>query len=115
MTQAAYVASTLALFRSLPGTSGRTGPADRRLARDLYSRGVSLEVLRAALVLGAARRSNSSAPLPPIRSLAYFRPLIDELLAGPVDTTYIAYIERTLTSTRRSDSCRHQVQKNAVP
>lgn len=123
MTAAAYVADLLALYRALPSTTPRTGPADRRLARKLHTRHVPLDVVRAALLLGAARRIiGASAPPPPVRSLAYFLPVIEELLARPLDSIYLAYLERRLravTPTKpptnsRPVSCSPQVQKNAV-
>ena len=35
-------------------------------------------------------------PLPPIRSLAYFRPVIDELQANPLPDAYLDYLRLKL-------------------
>ena len=56
---------------------------DRVLAAQLYQRGVSVSVIENAFVLAAARRLMRPADAPPlgtIRSLAYFLPVIEEVL-----------------------------------
>lgn len=78
----------LAAWRSLPCTRGRRLiPSDRALLRSLYLQGVSLSVIRAAFLLASARRSPD---LPPVRSIAYFRTVFDELTAA--DPDYIDYL-----------------------
>ncbi len=99
-----YVAEILREFRELPGTSGRTGPADRRLARSLYDTQIPLDVVRAALLLATARRlvraTSDTHPIPVVRSLAYFRHTIDEVLHCPLDPAYFVYVRRTLRGAR---------------
>lgn len=95
-----YVRSILTAYLALPCTSGRTSPYDRRLARDLYDRGVPLASVKAAFVLACARRINrppSAVPLGPVRSLAYFLPVLDEVLAHPIDPSYLDYLHRKLS------------------
>ena len=56
---------------------------DRMLAAQLYQRGVSVSVIENAFVLAATRRLMRPADAPPlgtIRSLAYFLPVIEEVL-----------------------------------
>jgi hypothetical protein len=49
------------------------------------------------MLLAAARRIlRAGDPLSPIASLHYIRPVIQELLAQPVDPDYIHYIYRKL-------------------
>jgi hypothetical protein len=94
-----YLEAVLDRYLWLPGTPKRTRRNDRRLARTLYERGVPLAVVRAALVLGAARRAfrgESGSPLPPIRTLHFFLPIVEELLEQPVDTGYAEYLESKL-------------------
>ena len=65
---------------------GTVRRADRMLAAQLYQRGVSVSVIENAFVLAATRRLMRPADAPPlgtIRSLAYFLPVIEEVL----DTT----------------------------
>ena len=121
MTSPTYVANLLDFFRALPGTTGRSGPADRRIAIGLHARDVPLDLARAALVIGAARRLLvASPPTTHVRSLAYFLPVIEELLPKPPDLGYVTHLERRLRSlkpmpTAGPDSRTAQVQKCAVP
>lgn len=91
-----YIKQVLDLYRSTPGTTGRVRREDRLLAADLHDRGVSLAALETAFVLAAARRCfrpPDARPLAPVRSLYYFIPVIDEILANPPDSDYIAYLK----------------------
>lgn len=100
-----YVERVLHFYRTLPQTRARTGPADRRLAEDLERRGVPLQLVEAALCLAALRRLQRPAeapPLPPIRSLHYVLPVLDELKDSPLDEGYLGYLHdqlRRLSST----------------
>jgi hypothetical protein len=90
-----YVQRVLDLYRSARETRGRCRPADRRLAAALHQRGVPLPILCAAFILALARRRSRSPaadPLPPIASLHYFLPIIEELLLNPPDPGYIDYL-----------------------
>ena len=94
-----YVEAILDRYLWLPGTPTRTSRNDRRLARTLYERGVPLAIVQAALLLGAVRRTfrSEGAPcLPPIRTLHFFLPIVEELLEQPVDTGYSEYLENKL-------------------
>ena len=96
-----YVKHVLARYRRTPGTLGHTRREDRRLAIQLHQRGVPPEVVTAAFALAAARRCSRDPqlpPLPPIRSLHYFVPVIEELLANPIDADYLQYLEDDLRS-----------------
>ncbi len=59
----------------------------------------SLTIVESALLLGSLRRLTRPADLPPlqpVRSLAYFLPLIDELLAQPLPDGYLDYLRQKL-------------------
>jgi hypothetical protein len=91
-----YSRRILDLYARLPGTPRKPRPADRRLIEQLHSRGVSAATVEAALFLAAARRvcrNPSKPPLPQIRSLAYFLPVIDELLETPLPNGYLAFVQ----------------------
>ncbi len=91
-----FVQHVLALYKATPGTRGRVRPADRRLAETLHHDGTSTEVIRAALILAAARRSFRSPeaqPLQPVASLHYFLPVIEELQVNPLDPDYVEYLQ----------------------
>jgi hypothetical protein len=76
---AAYVAAVVTLYAKLPETPLRASISDQWLARRFHDDGVPLHVVETALLLGSLRRLIRPAHAPrlsPIRSLAYFRPVI---------------------------------------
>ncbi len=83
---------------------GTVRRADRMLAMQLYQRGVSASVIENAFVLASARRLMRPVDAPPlgtIRSLAYFLPVIEEVLAMRVGPDYFQYIRRKLEKIAR--------------
>ena len=69
------------------------------LAAQLYQRGVSVSVIENAFVVAAARRlmrSTDAPPLRTIRSLAYFLPVIEEVLGLRVNPDYFHYLRQKL-------------------
>jgi len=102
-----YVRTVLDAYRRTPGTTGRLRPADRRLARDLYERGVAAQTVLDALLLASVRRFTHATPdLPPptVRSFAYFRDVIEELLRAPLDASYSSYLARRLDRSLAASS-----------
>ena len=94
-----YVEAILATYSSLPGAPPRSSRRDRQLARELCRRCVPLRTVRSALLLATARRTlRSGPPLPPVRTLHYFLPVIEELLAQPIEPGYIEYLDARLKS-----------------
>lgn len=94
-----YVRQVLDAYRKTPGTTGTVRRPDRLLAAQLYQRGVPLAVIENALVLAAARRlirPADAAQLGTIRSLAYFRPVIDEVLGLRVNPDYFRYLRQKI-------------------
>src|SRR3954451_2124962 len=99
MEQYEYVHRLLGAYRVTPGTCGAVRRPDRVLAAQLHERGVPLEVVENAFVLAAARRlirPAGVAPLRTIRSLAYFSPLIEEVLQLQVGQEYFQYLRYKL-------------------
>jgi len=95
MEQSEYIRRLLAAYRATPGTCGAVRRPDRWLATQLHQRGVPLEVVENALILAVARRLARPADAPPlgiIRSLAYFSPVIEELLGREVDPQYFRHL-----------------------
>ncbi len=93
--QREYVQAVLDLYVSLPATRRAPGRQDRRLAATLYQRGIPLGLVRAALLLAAARRTlrgDDAPPLPQVGCLHYFLPVIDELRLSPPDPGYVDYL-----------------------
>ena len=99
MPQHEYVRRLLAAYRSTPGTAGVVRRPDRVLAAQLHQRGVPLEAVENAFVLAAARRMiqpAGAAPLGAIRSLAYFSPVIEEVLQLQVGQEYFQHLRHKL-------------------
>jgi hypothetical protein len=75
------------------------------LAIQLYQRGVPLLTVENALMLAAVRRLIRPAEAPPlttVRSLAYFLPVIDEVLETEVGEEYFQYARQKLQRLRSS-------------
>ena len=82
-----------------PGTMGTVRRPDRTLAAQLFQRGISVSVVENALVLAATRRlirRTDAPPLGTVRSLAYFLPVIEEVLELRVNPDYFQYLRQKL-------------------
>ena len=102
-----FVRRVLDAYRRTPATTGHIRPADRRLARELHARGVSVQTVDDAFLLASVRRF--ARPLPSgspatARSLAYFLPVVEELLATHIEDGYRHYLvgvlQRSLSRLR---------------
>jgi len=99
LSQEEYVRQVLEAYRKTPGTMGTVRRADRMLASQLYQRGLSVRVIENAFVLAATRRlirRTDAQPLFTIRSLAYFLPVIEEVLKLRVSPDYFDYLRHKL-------------------
>ena len=115
VTDQAYVAAVVAMYVDLPDTPIRANAQDRWVARKLMEDGVPLPTIESALLLASLRRRirpDGLPPLPPIRSLAYFQPVIAELLQQPIQDGYRDYLRLKLR-TAANDSAA-AVQKNTL-
>jgi hypothetical protein len=98
---ALYVNAVLTLYLDLPDTPLRAGVPDQRQARLWFDRGIPLPVVETALLLACLRRTArpSDLPrLPRVRSLAYFQPVIEELVEQPAPAGYLDYLRLKLRS-----------------
>lgn len=94
-----YIRKLLDAYRTTPGTIGLVRHGDRKLAEQLYERAVPLSAVLNALVLAAVRRlsrAGGTPPLPPVRSLAYFVAVIDEVLRAEVGQDYYDHLRNKL-------------------
>src|SRR6266849_5331149 len=99
-----YIRQVLEAYRKTPDTMGTVRRADRMLAAQLYQRGVAVTVIENAFVLAAARRLMRPADAPPlgtIRSLAYFLPVIEEVIEMRTNPEYFQYLRRKLERIAR--------------
>lgn len=101
-----YIRRVLEAYRKTPGTMGTIRRHDRMLAVQLYQRGISPSVVENALILAAARRlirRTGAPPLSTVRSLAYFLPVIEEVLALRVSPTISNISARNSSGSRRTN------------
>jgi hypothetical protein len=97
----AYIAAVLLLYVDLPDTPLRPTHQDQSLARKLHEQGVPITVVESALLLASLRRlirPTDAPPLSPVRSLAYFQPVIAELQQQPLPNGYLDYLRAKLRS-----------------
>jgi hypothetical protein len=91
----------LETYTSMPCTPDRASRQDRRLATALHDHGVPLDLVLAAITVGAARRAfrnPNQPPLGPVRTLAYFLPVLDEMQAYLPEPGYVAYVRNKLAA-----------------
>jgi hypothetical protein len=96
---ALYSSAVLTLYMDLPDTPLRASIQDQRLAHRLFETGVPLSLVETALLLASLRRlcrPSGVPPLPRIRSLAYFQPVIEELKEHPIPDGYLEYLRLKL-------------------
>ena len=101
MTALQYVAAVLSCYVALPDTPDRPRKPDRALAHRLFADQIDLATVKGAFVLATARRyfrTTKGPPLEPIHSLAYFLPVIRELIRDQVDPDYIELMKARLAS-----------------
>jgi hypothetical protein len=111
-----YVAAVILLYVELPETPLSASLQDHRQARLLHERGIPLHLVESALLLASLRRLIRPAglpPLTPIRSLAYFQPVIEELLTHPMPDNYLEYLRLKLNRIAAT-SAPAEVQKNTL-
>ena len=95
----AYLRALTQLYFSLPETSRRLSRSDRQVAREWFHQQIPLSVVEAAFLLASVRRTcrpPHARPLGPVRSLAYFQPVIEEVRDNPLPASYVTYLRRKL-------------------
>jgi len=96
-----YVADILRLYLELPETPRKANANDKITAAGLYQRGIQMITVESAFLLASVRRLGRSPDLPPlspIRSLAYFLPVIQEILEKQVNDDYLKYLRLKVRS-----------------
>jgi hypothetical protein len=90
-----YVAAIQKAYLSLGCTKARFSAGDEQKAREFEQRGVPLEVVEDAMLMGACRKYSSwleGRASEPIGSLAYFENLIAEIKQQPFPEGYREYV-----------------------
>jgi hypothetical protein len=105
-----YVSAVLECYLWLPGTASVVSRNDRRCAQQLYRRGVPLAIVRSAMIVAVARRTfRSGDPLPRVRAVHYFLPVVEELQEFPCDPGYVEYMQgrlRPLAEAKTAEATR---------
>ena len=97
--QDAYVQSVRECFEDLGCVTVKFGAACIQSARRLQQLAVPLATIQDALLLGACRKYVSwlnGAPPEPIRSLAYFEPIIAEIQQTPLPPDYSEHLRQEI-------------------
>jgi hypothetical protein len=114
---ALYVSSGLTLYVDLPDTPWRASTQEQPQARNWSDRRIPLPVVETALWRASLRRLTRLRhvpPLPRIRSLAYFQPVVDQLLENPVPEGYLRYLRlKPRSILDRTEP--NEVQKTTFP
>ena len=113
-----FLDAVLVAYTELPETPVKPTAADRRTAQGLLARGVPIRTIRTALALGSLRRLGRPSDYPrlqPVRSLAYFLPVIEELLETPVPDDYGNYLSGRLKQIGGVKLTRNQLQTGDRP
>jgi hypothetical protein len=82
-----------------PETPRRCQRHDLPRPGKLYLRRVAIDAVECALLVGSLRRlgrPSDCSPPAPIRSLAYFLPVVEELLEQPGRSSYLDYPRRKM-------------------
>ena len=101
----AYVESVCKCYEELGCTNGKLNAAGSEIARQLHGRSIPFSVVQDAMLLGACRKYESwlnSGPNEPIRSMAYFAPLVAEVQANPLPDGYSGYLRGKLQRLAQS-------------
>lgn len=99
----AYLDFVISLYIQLPDTPVKPSQNDRCTATAFLSQGIPIHTVEAALLLASVRRlarSDGADPLPPVRSLAYFSPVVRELSDSPLPDGYLEYLRDKLKRLR---------------
>jgi hypothetical protein len=94
-----YVAAVRQLFLDLSCTTGRFGASEEAQTKSLEKRGVPLDTLRDAMMVGACRKYVSwlnNGYSEPISSITYFESVVGELLRSPLPAGYREYLPMEL-------------------
>jgi len=97
--QNAYVAAVRDSFLAIECGSGRFNISDEKTAAELEKRGIPLNLVQDAILVGTCRKYVSwlnNGPSEPIASLAYFAPVITEIQEQPLPAGYTDHLRATL-------------------
>jgi hypothetical protein len=101
----AYVDAIRHSFVATGCTTRKFSVRDEQFARDLQRRGIPLEIVQDALLMGATRKYISwlnGGSLLPIGSLAYFEALVSEIQERPIPADYREYLQEKVVQLAKA-------------
>ncbi len=105
ISRADYASRVIELYLDAPDTTAIPRVTDWPIAGGMYDAGIALEIVELAFQLAFLRRYLANLQRdghsPQIRSLAYFRTVIDNLTQDDRDPGYMAYISSSYVAKRR--------------
>jgi hypothetical protein len=105
ISRAEYASRVIELYLDAPDTATAPRVTDWPIAGEMYDAGIAIEIVELAFHLTFLRRYLANLQRdghsPNIRSLAYFRTVIDNLTKDDRDPGYMAYIAASYTAKRR--------------
>jgi hypothetical protein len=110
--EAEFVQNVRSLFLAPACVRASFAAADEKIAADLHRRGVSLEQVRQAILLGCARKYSAmigSGVRAPITSLQYFSAIIEEVADSAIPERYWVHLRHKL------EGMEQQWQQAATP
>jgi len=90
-----YLESICECYEKLGCTSGKLNAAGIEITKRFYRSSIPIDVVTGAMLLGACRKYESwlnGGTCEPIRSMAYFEPLVEEIQANPLPDGYSGYL-----------------------
>jgi len=93
MSRRQYLDAVIRLFLAQPDAPARASRSDWAVAQALYARGVDFAHFGHAVRLATLRRlTGDGHSLPPVRRLAYYRQVLDQLSPEELETGYVDYV-----------------------
>ena len=114
MNRRDYLAALMRLFLAQPGAPPRASRNDWAAAQDLYARGVDLAELAHAVRLATLRRLAAPRAHRPVRCLAYYGRVLEQLGPDELDPAYVDYVARRHAHLT-PPSARSDRQNRALP
>jgi hypothetical protein len=119
VTRRDYIEEILRLFLEQPDTPAAAKRSDWAAAGDFYRQGIPLDLITYAIRLATVRRLQrdpQNGPLQPIRSLAYYKTVLNSLNPEELDNGYIGWITYKHNQLlARPDVAKPQPTKKARP
>ena len=104
MSRRKYLVAVIRLFLAQSGAPARASRDDWAVAQALYARGVDFDHFSHAVRLAALRRLTRDGPPPPVRSLAYYRQVLDQLSPDELESGYVDYVAFRYQAITRTDA-----------